>query len=157
MQRDMKAIIDGGLGGAAGTAAMSAAMLAARRTGLMARLPPVIIAEGALDASGVEGEPPEARNLLATLLHFGFGVGAGAVFGLVHNRLRLPVWDSLQGLIFGSLVWLISYKGWVPALGLMPPPERDQPGRPTTMLLSHFVYGAILGLIVGRRRVVSCQ
>ena len=43
---------------------------------------------------------------------------------------------TIQGLDTGSL-------------GILPPPERDQPGRPATMLLAHWVYGATLGAVVG--------
>jgi len=49
-----------------------------------------------------------------------------------------------------SLVWFVSYQGWVPALGLLPPAHRDRPGRPATMLIAHWVYGATLGACLGR-------
>ena len=152
MQRDIKAVMDGAIGGGLGTVTMSVVMLTAHKIGLMGRLPPEIVTEAALDATGVHDEPEAALDLLTALFHLGFGVGVGALFGLVHRRLRLPISSTLQGMVFGILVWLVSYKGWVPALGIMPPPEHDQPGRPVTMVLAHWVYGVTLGLIVGQRQ-----
>ena len=49
--------------------------------------------------------------------------------------------------LFGIAVWAVSYAGWVPKLGLMQPPSRDRPGRPTAMILAHLVYGATLGAL----------
>lgn len=138
-------------GGAAATAVMSAAMLAAQRAGWMGTLPPRKITDAAIDAAGAEEVREPARKGAAAALHFAFGMGAGALFGLLHRRARLPVASPLQGALFGALVWTVSYAGWVPALGIMPPPSRDRRGRPTAMLLSHLVYGSVLGAVVGRR------
>ncbi len=150
MQRDLKAVADGGLAGGLATLVMSGVMLAAHRSGLMGRLPPEIITEAALDAGGVQAEPAEARGLLATAFHFAFGMGMGGLFGLLRRRLRLPAPAVVQGIVFGSLVWAANYKGWVPALGIMPPPEHDRPGRPLSMVVAHWVYGAVLGLTADR-------
>ena len=152
MQRDVEALVDGVIGGCVATAAMSVVMLAAEKTGVMDRQPPEEIAEAALEAVGV---PPDrtgvTEDAVALLGHFGFGATAGALFGVLHRRLRPPIPPVVHGIVFGSLVWAVSYKGWIPALGIMPPPERDQPGRPGTMLLAHWVYGGTLGALVGSR------
>ena len=149
MQRDLQALRDGAIGGIIGTATMSAVMLVGEKTGLLPRQPPEDIAEAALDAAGMTGRSPAAQDALAMLAHFGFGAASGAVFALLHRRLRLPIPAAVHGAVFGSLVWAVSYQGWIPALGILPPPERDQPGRPATMLLAHWVYGATLGAVVG--------
>ena len=79
-------------------------------------------------------------------IFFAFGIGIGGVFGVMHRGIRVhPV---LGGIIFATLVWATSYQGWVPALGIMPPASRDEPGRPMTMVLAHWVYGAILGAVL---------
>ncbi len=151
MQRDVKAILDGALGGAVGTAGMSALMLAAGKAGLMGEHPPDKIAGAALDAAGVHARDEEDQDALATALHFGFGIGCGALFGLLHRRLPFHVPAALHGIVFASLIWVTSYQGWVPALGIMPPASEDRPDRPRIMFLVHLVYGAILGVIVARR------
>ena len=159
MQRDVEALVDGVIGGCVATAAMSVVMLAAEKTGVMDRQPPEEIAEAALEAVGV---PPDrtgaTEDAVALLAHFGFGATTGALFGVLHRRLRPPIPPVVHGIVFGSLIWAVSYKGWIPAMGIMPPPERDQPGRPATMLLAHWVYGGTLGaLITSRERPEAGQ
>ena len=149
MQRDIKALGDGAIGGLTGTATMSAVMLLGEKTGLMPQQPPDDIAGAALDAVGITAPSEKAQDALAVLAHFGFGAVCEAGFGLLHRRLSLSVPAAVQGVLFGGLVWAPSYKGWIPALHILPPPERDKPGRPVTMLLAHAVYGATLGAIVG--------
>ncbi|HEY7908511.1 MAG TPA: DUF6789 family protein [Thermomicrobiales bacterium] len=151
MQRDIRAILDGALGGVVGTAGMSAFMLAAGKAGLMGEHPPDTIAGAALDAVGVQQQDEEALDALAILLHFGFGVSCGTLFGLLHRRLPFRVPAALHGMVFASIIWVTSYQGWIPALGIMPPASEDRPDRPRVMLLAHLVYGAILGNIVARR------
>jgi ribose/xylose/arabinose/galactoside ABC-type transport system permease subunit len=151
MQRDVKAMLDGAVGGVVGTAGMSAFMLAAGKMGLMGEQPPDKIAGAALDAAGIHAREEEAQDALATLLHFGFGIGCGALFGVLHRRLPLRVPAAPHGMFFAFLIWATSYQGWIPALGIMPPAHRDHPRRPLAMILAHFIYGALLGTVVARR------
>jgi hypothetical protein len=51
---------------------------------------------------------------------------------------------------FGLVVWAASYAGWIPALGIMEPPGRDRPGRPTAMVVSHALFGLVLALVLRR-------
>jgi len=151
MQRDVRAIVDGALGGAIGTAAMSAVMAVGAKLGLLGTAPPETIAAQALAAVGIRRRKEEAQDVLTVVGHVGFGIAIGALFAVLHRRLRLPIPPAIHGIVFATIVWVVSYKGWVPALGLRPPPERDRPGRPATMLVAHWVFGWMLGAIVGRR------
>jgi hypothetical protein len=151
MQRDVKAILDGVLGGAVGTAGMSAVMLAAGKAGLIGEQPPDKIAGAALDAAGVHARDEEEQDAAATLLHFSFGIGCGALFGLLHRRLPFRLPGALHGMLFAVIIWAISYQGWIPALGIMPPASKDYPDRSRVMFVAHLVYGALLGAIVERR------
>jgi hypothetical protein len=151
VRRDLKAILDGTVGGAIGTAAMSALMLGAQKVGLMGKQPPEAITEAALDAGGAHHRDEKAENALATLLHFAFGMGVGALFGLLRRRMPPNAPAVMDGIVFASLVWVTSYEGWVPALGILPPASRDRPGRPQSMYLAHVLYGAVLGGYVGSR------
>ncbi len=148
----MKAVIDGAMAGVAATTAMSGPMLLAGRMGWMEQQPPERITEEALSAAGAPVESDAAQDALATVAHYGFGAAAGAVFATLHRRVRLPVPAVAQGMAFGLLVWATSYKGWLPALGIMPPSQRDRPGRRRTMVLGHLVYGAVLGAAEARQR-----
>jgi hypothetical protein len=151
MQRDVKAILDGALGGAVGTVGMSGLMLAAGKTGLMGEQPPDKIAGAALDTAGVHARDEKEQDAAATLLHFGFGIGCGALFGLLHRRLPFHVPGALHGMFFAIVVWAASYQGWIPALGIMPPASKDRPDRQRVMFVAHLLYGALLGIVVERR------
>lgn len=150
MNRYVTAALDGGLGGGVGTVAMSGVMLATQRAGLMGKQPPKVVTETALGAAGADHMGPSATNALAVAAHFAFGIGYGAIFGLVDRRLRLPLPGAVRGALSGLVGWALSYKGWMPALGILPPPEQDRPGRPQSMILSHLAYGAALGATVDR-------
>ncbi|MDB5213650.1 MAG: hypothetical protein JWO86_1577 [Myxococcaceae bacterium] len=146
-------------GGLIATVAMSAVMLGAQKAGLLGRMPPRRITDALLGALGVHRKTPEpARRALATINHFAFGGASGALFGLAHAAWRVRVSNAsgvrghraplLAGLAFGTAVWAVSYAGWVPRLGIMPMPHQDRPGRPMTMVVAHWVFGAVLAKIV---------
>lgn len=150
MRDGVRGAVAGAASGAIATVWMSGFMLAAQRLGWLGQMPPKKIADAGLDAAGAEEAPEPARRATAALLHLGFGAGMGALFGAFHQRTRLPH-PLAQATVYGLGIWLASYCGWVPALGIMPPPQRDRPGRPTAMVLAHVVYGVALGRSVARR------
>lgn len=140
----MRTLARGFLAGAVATVGMSGLMFAGRRLGLLGRMPPEKITAHALDRLGISRSRKQ-QDVLASVVHIGFGAGAGALFAPLARAARLPLSRPLQGALFGTAVWAVSYRGWVPALGIMPPPGRDRPGRPEVMLAAHWVYGALLG------------
>ena len=145
-------IAEGAIAGLVATAAMSGAMVLAQRVGLMGKLPPKKLTQRMLGAFGVNLDRT-STDVLATVAHFAFGATAGAMFSLGWrprhaHRFAAP----LVGSTFGTLIWLGSYAGWIPALGLMPAPHHDRPGRPTSMVLAHIVFGGVLGTLVDRWR-----
>lgn len=158
-----RAIGRGAAAGIAATAVMSATMLLSQRLGLLGRMPPRKISDHVLGAVGLRHKTPEPmKKAFATVNHFAFGAVCGALFSagkhVVRRALRGRTGSGAAGdarlaraatvgagLAFGTLVWTVSYVGWVPAFGIMPIPSRDRPGRPTSMVLAHWVYGAVLG------------
>ncbi len=125
-------------------------MFAGRRLGVLGRMPPERITSRLLDAVGI-GRSRRQQDVAATALHIGFGGAAGSLFDVLYHALGLRISPLLQGAVFGTGVWAVSYAGWVPALEIMPPPSRDRPGRPQVMLVAHLVYGALLGWLCSRR------
>jgi hypothetical protein len=123
---------------------MSAVMLVARRTGVMrSRQPPEEIVERASRRAGLPAGRDEIRPVAAAA-HVAFGAAAGAVFALFARGPRIV--RLAEGTAFGVGVWFVSYRGWLPELGLMPEGTRDEPARQATMLVAHLVYGATLGV-----------
>lgn len=83
----------------------------------------------------------------ATLLHhFAYGGAAGAIFGLLPPRHA-----RLAGPFFGVGVWVASYLGWIPLMGILRPATVHPAPRNTLMLAVHLVWGA--GLTAGLREL----
>lgn len=139
------------MAGALATIPMTAVMVAAQRLGLMGRQPPEKITDAMLDRIDVS-PPREQRRGLAALAHLGFGAAAGALFAALRAGRPSPGRAMLEGAAYGTAVWTGSYAGWVPALGIMPAPEDDRRGRPASMVLAHWIYGATLGLVLATAR-----
>ena len=94
------------------------------------------------------------RSVAAVAAHFAFGATQGALYTVLLVLARrghseaLSKASATNAVPFALLVWAVSYAGWVPTLGIMRPPTRDRPGRPTSMLLSHVVFGwALAGAV----------
>ena len=136
-----------GLGrGVVATVVMSIPMLLAdrRETG---KPPPKRITEWFMGRLGVHEPSRTRRNLASTAAHLAFGAGAGAGFSILRAVLRTPGPPVLHGLGYGLAIWASSYKGWIPALGILPPPEHDRPGRQRVILACHIIYGGVLGAL----------
>ena len=135
----------GALAGLIATLAMSAVMLVADRLGLMAEHPPERIVERGSKATGTPTSEGQ-QNALASAAHLAFGAAGGAGFGLLAQLVR-PAIPGAFALPWALAIWAGSYFGWIPALGILPPPTRDSPGRASTMLVAHLVYGLSLGVL----------
>lgn len=131
---------------------MSAVMVAFQKSGMLGRMPPRIIVERGLHTAGIKGHLSRAtRQTASAVAHLGFGASQGAIYACLLDtipQLREPPISvgasSITAVPYALLVWATSYAGWIPALGIMPPPSRDRPGRPTSMLISHVVFGVAL-------------
>jgi hypothetical protein len=131
----------GGLGGAVATVVMTAWMAAGQLTGPHGEQPPKRLVRRLARRAGI----PASRSGPATWLasaaaHLGFGTSCGALYATV-----VPRSTASRGVAFALGVWAVSYAGWIPALGLLPPPGRDNHRRAWTALTAHVVYGAVLG------------
>lgn len=142
--------VQGLLSGALATGPMSLVMLIAGHAGAMGTQPPERLTDTALGAAGVGTASEGERDLAAALAHLGFGAGGGAAFSFLHRRLHLPLPSVAQGVAFGVAVWAVSYQGWIPALGILPPADDDRPGRRRAMIAAHVVYGGVLGAVEAR-------
>ena len=145
-------LLVGAMAGAVSTVAMSAVMVGAKRAGVTGELPPERITRRAIDKVSVEPLDDRTEDAIAAVAHLGFGSVVGALFGLLTTgtvavRGSLAI-AALTGMLYATGIWLVSYQGWVPALGVMPPASGDRRGRVVTMLTAHWVYGAALGILV---------
>jgi hypothetical protein len=148
-------LLAGAAEGSVATLAMSGVMLGARKAGWLGEPPPRKITWHALRRAVGPVRSWRARNAASTAAHLAFGAAAGSVFEAAYARWGRRGAGPLAGAAFGAAVWLVSYAGWVPALGILPPPHRDRPGRQGWMLAAHLVYGAVLGALADRREAAE--
>lgn len=135
-------LFHGAVAGTAATAVMSLVFGLGQLRGAMDREPPRLIIDTLLGTL-----PAEDRGPIAGMTHIGYGAAGGAAY----TALTPPGLRGVRtGALFGLLIWAVSYEGWVPAIGVMPPAHRDQLGRAITILLAHLVYGTTLGEVARR-------
>jgi hypothetical protein len=85
-----------------------------------------------------------ARAAAGVATHFAYGGFWGAVYGVLQSSLRLPA--ALHGPLYGLIVWLIGPATLVPAMGIMPPLQRQGTRRALLVAGFHLAYGLGLGL-----------
>ncbi len=87
--------------------------------------------------------PASKIPLLTNVMHWGYGTSWGAVYGVIGGSA--PGLRPLRsGLLFGAVVWAMSYVELVP-MGLYQPPWKYSPGDLGLEISYHLVYGATVG------------
>ena len=137
----------GAAAGAAATVAMSGVMLASYASGRVRKVAPEAITDAALDEVGGASAPVEKAATVAG--HFAYGTANGVLFSLAAPHL--PGRGVTKGVLFGLVLLVVSYGGWVPAVGILPPLDEQKRARFATLTLAHLVYGAVLGWAAGVR------
>jgi uncharacterized membrane protein YagU involved in acid resistance len=152
----MQRLAAGAAAGLAATVPMTAAMKLAQAMLPPTQrypLPPRRITMRALRKTGVRPHAhldESSRRGLTLAAHYGYGTGAGALFGVIApTNTRDAV---AAGIGYGLIVWAASYLGLMPALDLHPPATRESPGRNAMMIAAHVVWGATLGAAAGAMR-----
>jgi putative membrane protein len=110
-------------------------------------LPPRLITEEIAERVGLDDTMSEDQLVGLTIFsHFGYGALFGAVYALFEERM--PLHSSLKGALTGLAIWIGSYLGWLPALGILRPATRHPWRRNLMMVLAHFIWGITLGEVV---------
>lgn len=140
----------GAAAGVVATGAMTAWLAVPKLGGALGEPPPRKLTRKLLGRLGldVSGAPLE---VVTALSHLAYGAVCGVGYALLTPPSRS---GAARGAAFGTAVWAASYAGWIPKVGLMPPPQADRPGRPTSMVVAHLVFGAALGRVYRRLAVV---
>jgi hypothetical protein len=143
-------VVAGAGAGFVATAVMSALMLVAHKLGWEGEQPPERIVEAALDSAGV-ARSERTENVAAALSHLAFGAALGVGYRVLRRLARTPGPPVAHGVGWGLAVWSVSYQGWIPRAGILPPPRHDRPGRQATMMAAHVAYGGVLGALAEPR------
>jgi hypothetical protein len=131
-------LLIGGIAGFVGTMAMTAAMRRIhRRLPAKERYP--LTPREIVDSAAAKAEVPlgdEGAKDLTTAAHFAYGAAMGAVIGALNPSPARPT-----GALAGAAVWLASYMGWIPAVGILEPATEHPRRRNMLMIASHLVWG----------------
>jgi hypothetical protein len=111
-----------------------------------------VAAEKAANLAGASLSQEE-RERYGSLVHWGLGVGVGAVYGLMRDRL--PQAGFARGLLFGTAFWLLVDEGANYALGLTPGPTRFPWQTHARGLAGHLVYGTVADTTLAALRRVA--
>jgi uncharacterized membrane protein YagU involved in acid resistance len=113
------------------------------------RLPPRQITMQVVGAPMVRENLNEpTRSNLTLVAHFAYGAACGATYAPLARWLRPP--GAAGGISHGVAVWTVSYLGWLPALGILPPATRHPAERNALMIAAHIVWGAAAGALLER-------
>lgn len=145
-------IARGAMAGAAATVPMTAVFVAARAVGAIDDFPPVQIVARVVGLRRSRRHPIALRRW-AMIAHLAFGAGAGSTFGLLcrHAARKTAGARTVTGIVWGVAVWLGSYEGWLPLLGILPPAHRENRPRTAAIGLAHVVWGAALARLLSPR------
>lgn len=100
--------------------------------------------------------PEHAAVPLAQWLHYGYGALVGAAFALARGGRPQRFW-AVRGGSYGLLLWVVSFCGYIPLLGIYKPGWEFEAQEREVTLLAHTTYGVALAAILeavssGRRR-----
>jgi uncharacterized membrane protein YagU involved in acid resistance len=90
--------------------------------------------------------PDDLRPTVLNAIHYGLGIGPGAVYAVV--RRRLPFVRAGRGLLYGLVLFLVNDEGMNTALELSGPPEAYPASSHLRGLIGHFALGATTDLVL---------
>jgi uncharacterized membrane protein YagU involved in acid resistance len=147
--REKPAWLKDALAGFIATIPMTLFMLGTQRflpKGQRYDLPPELLTKELAHRAHVKSFLTKKQILSATLLsHFGYGAAMGALYRPLEKRMSLSA--PVKGTLFGLLIWLTSYFGLTPLLGLSESGHREPARRNLMMLVAHVVWGSTLGIM----------
>ncbi|MGI9111707.1 MAG: hypothetical protein ACR2GT_05870 [Gaiellaceae bacterium] len=107
--------------------------------GLVEQIPPERVALEGVPALA-RWIPPERRDVVVELSHWGYGGVGGAAFGLLPGLVRRREW---AGPLYGVAVWLGYELAVAPILGLHRQNEPSLTER-AALVADHVLYGAVV-------------
>ena len=103
-------------------------------------------AQAISQAVGCGQIPDSQKELAGTAVHYTFGAGMGAIYGVMASEV--PAVASGFGIAYGSVVWLFSDEVAVPVLGLSPAPSKSPLSTHLSALAAHCLYGFTTDMVM---------
>lgn len=139
--------VRGALGGFGATLVLSGLRGAGKRSGLVFETAPMQVVER-VEELGLVGDISSAdRRLLTVIAHFAYGIGTGAVFGILRRERGGPGEESAVGSALGILAWGAGWSSWLPLTGVHRPPWNQRTPKVLLPVVDHAVFGAAWGLV----------
>ncbi len=139
----------GFIAGVVATGPMTVAMILWHRSLPMRErypLPPREITMKLAQATGLSDVmTPEMRSAATLAAHFGYGGGAGALYGAIAEEIPAPA--IAKGVAAGLALWAVSYFGLMPGAGILKQVTGHPARRNVLMIAAHVVWGAALGIV----------
>jgi uncharacterized membrane protein YagU involved in acid resistance len=108
-------------------------------------LPPAEILR-VLEEKTLDKPLPKPIHSAATMIgHFMYGSMNGGLYAATMGRL--PGSPLLKGSLFGLGLWMVSYLGWLPAVGILQPASKHPARRRALMILAHLVWGTVNAIL----------
>ena len=127
------------LRGAIGAMAMTGVRAFTQDVGLVKQTPPEAILKQRV-AGLFRRVPRGRRRATVELIHWGYGAGGGAAFGILPDAVRRRAW---AGPVYGLGVWLGFEMGIAPVLGLKQA-KRLRVQERVALAADHLLYGLVL-------------
>jgi hypothetical protein len=138
---------DGALGGFGGTLVLTAFREALVRVGAVGTSAPQQVVSRLEELGLVNDWSPGARRVLVAAAHISYGVGIGAVMGLLRRESGSKVGEVAAGTALGLLAWGAGWAAWLPLTGVDLPPWKEPTPKVLLPVLDHVVFGAAWGLL----------
>lgn len=84
----------------------------------------------------------DVRPMVLQGLHYALGVGPGALYGVLRDRV--PLLAAGRGLVFGAVLWALNDEYLNTALGLAAPPDAYPASTHLRGLIGHLALGATI-------------
>lgn len=82
---------------------------------------------------------------VAMVGHLGYSAAAGAVYGLAREEVR-SVPTPLAGAALGLALWVLSFEGWMPAVGIMERTTEKPMKKWPAPIMGHVLFGVVTAL-----------
>jgi pimeloyl-ACP methyl ester carboxylesterase len=89
-------------------------------------------------AEAVELVPESVEKVAAQALGVGYGMTFALLFAATRPKVRHVI---LEGSALGFITWAAGYLGWLPAMRLMKPVDRQKPVQVFNAVGSHLAFG----------------
>lgn len=137
----------GAVGGAGGTLLLSGVREVMNKLGLVFDTAPIQVVDRIEELGLVEDLSPGAHRALTVAAHCAYGIGTGAVLGLLRREAGEPAEEAAVGSALGVLVWGAGWSSWLPLAGVHRPPWTQRTPRVLLPIVDHAAFGAAWGLI----------